>query len=426
MLRPRRASDVRSLFGATPEQIRQKQLEDAQEFYNQQQSGFGKTGAAIGQGLVKLFGAPSQELQEAEQRQETVKGIDEIGTMAEAEAAQRGMAPLSMTEPDVLAREANRLETVSTAFRNLGQDTGELDNEVLRLRVEADKATRARELDDLRMKNTQLQIERGEFDLGAKKEDRDLVKKSNKLKFDILGLNKQITEGKITNEKEQKEKITRVRNKTVSFFDDIENDPSASVYSRLVKDEIIDPANAIKGWQDAKQTGIDVTEIGPYTKDGQEIIGAVDKKTGTLYQLTDAGWMGIPTQGWTQGPPTAEGDSPAIKGGASVAKGTTKFKSYARTLSGLVDTGFFDGTGDYDVDVVNKRLGLDLGTTTGQESLFRLAEIEYNRQLGEGNIITEADALRAIVSGEAPIAQQEAQPQQTDVPKPVLSDLKVK
>ena len=92
MLRPRRASDVRSLFGATPEQIRQKRYEDQMEFLAQQQSGFGKAGAALGMGLAQLFGAPDKELQEAEQRQEAVKGIDELGTMAEAEAAQRGLS----------------------------------------------------------------------------------------------------------------------------------------------------------------------------------------------------------------------------------------------------------------------------------------------------------------------------------------------
>ena len=419
MLRPRRASDVRSLFGATPEQIRQKQLEDAQEFYNQQQSGFGKTGAAIGQGLVKLFGAPSKELQEAEQREEAVKGIDELGAMAEAEAAQRGMAPLSMTEPDVLAREANRLESVSTAFRNLGQDTGELDNEVLRLRVEADKATRARELDDLRMKNTQLQIERGQFDLKSDKEDRPLIKKSRQLQFEIAGLNKQIKEGTIANDKEQKAKITRVRNKTVSFFDDLENDPSASVYSRLVKDEIIDPANAIKGWQDAKQTGIDVTEIGPYTKDGQEIIGAVDKKTGTLYQLTDVGWMGIPTEGWTQGPPTAEGSTPTIKQGRSIS-GQVK-QDYDNILEEQVDPGSWF-TSEAQV-LAQQATGIDdINSDTGRQELYRRAEQIFANNPG----VTEKEALERALTGERVTAPSSgAQPaEQEDSDKPDLSQTK--
>lgn len=419
MLRPRRASDVRSLFGATPEQIRQKQLEDAQEFYNQQQSGFGKTGAAIGQGLVKLFGAPSKELQEAEQRQEAVKGIDEIGAMAEAEAAQRGMAPLSMTEPDVLAREANRLETVSTAFRNLGQDTGELDNEVLRLRVEADKATRARELDDLRIKNTQLQIERGEFDLKSDKEDRPLIQKSRQLQFEIAGLNKQIKEGTIADDKEQKAKITRVRKKTVSFFDDLKNDPSASVYSRLVKDEIIEPANAIKGWQDAKQTGIDVTEIGPYTKDGQEIIGAVDKKTGTLYQLTDAGWMGIPAKGWTQGPPTAEDSTPTIKQGRSIS-GQVK-KDYDTQFESLVDIGTFSDT-EQEV-LIQQNTGIeDITSKEGKQELYRRAEQIFANTAG----ITEREALERALAGDrvtAPSSGTQPAPQE-DSNKPDLSKVK--
>jgi len=420
MLRPRRQSDVRSLFGATPEQIRARQEEANREFYEAQQSGFGKTGAAIGQGLVKLFGGKSEELQEAEQREEAVKGINELGAMAEAEATQRGMAPLAMTEPDVLAREANRLESVSAAFRNMGQDTGELDNEVLRLRVEADKAKRARELDDLRMQNTRLQIERGEFDLDSARKDRPLIQKSNKLKFEILGLNKQITEGKITNEKEQKEKVTRVRNKTVSFFDDIENDPSASVYSRLVKDEIIDPANAIKGWQDAKQTGIDVTEIGPYTKDGQEIIGAVDKKTGTLYQLTDAGWMGIPTEGWTQGPPTAEESAPTIKQGRSIS-GQVK-KDYDKILEEQVDPGYWFSS---DAQIAAQQAtGIeDINSDTGRQELYRRAEQIFANNPG----VTEKEALERALTGErvtAPTSGQAPAPVE-DTSKPNLGETKV-
>lgn len=384
---------VLSLFGATPEQIQQRQREQQQELLAAQRTPEQIAGSAIGLGLARLFGGKSKELQEAEQRQEAVKGIDELGAMAEAEAAQRGMAPLSMTEPDVLAREANRLETVSTAFRNLGQDTGELDNEVLRLRVEADKATRARELDDLRMKNTQLQIERGEFDLKSEKEDRPLIQKSRQLQFEIAGLNKQIKEGAITDDKEQKEKSTRVRNKTVSFFDDIENDSSASVYSRLVKDEIIEPANAIKGWQDAKQTGIDVTEIGPYTKDGQEIIGAVDKKTGTLYQLTDAGWMGIPTEGWTQGPPTAEGSTLTIKQGRSIS-GQVK-KDYDNILEEQVDPGSWF-TSEAQV-LAQQATGIeDINSDTGRQELYRRAEQIFANNPG----VTEKEALERALTGE--------------------------
>lgn len=391
MLRPRRASDVRSLFGATPEQIRQKRYEDQMEFLAQQQSGFGKAGAALGMGLAQLFGAPDKELQEAEQRQETVKGIDELGAMAEAEAAQRGMAPLSMTEPDVLAREANRLESVSTAFRNLGQDTGELDNEVLRLRVEADKATRARELDDLRRKNTELQIERGEFDLGAKKEDRDLVKQSNKLRFEILGLNKQIAEGKITNEKEQKEKVTRVRNNTVKFFEGIDG---ADQYAELVRGEILSPEKAIDAWQKSlANKSLDITEIGPYTKDGQEIIGAVDKTTGTLYQLTDRGWLGLPSEGWTQGPPTAEGSTPTIKQGRSIS-GQVR-KDYDKILEEQVDPGSWF-TSEAQV-LAQQATGIeDINSDTGRQELYRRAEQIFANNPG----VTEKEALERALTGE--------------------------
>lgn len=417
MLRPRRASDVRSLFGATPEQIRQKRYEDQMEFLAQQQSGFGKAGAALGMGLAQLFGAPDKELQEAEQRQEAVKGIDELGTMAEEEAAQRGRAPLSMTEPDVLAREANRLETVSTAFRNLGQDTGELDNEVLRLRVEADKATRARELDDLRRKNTELQIERGQFDLKADKEDRPLLKQSNQLKFEIASLNKQITEGKITNEKEQKEKVTRVRNNTIKFFEGIDG---ADQYVELVKGEILSPDKALEAWQKALENkSLDITEIGPYTKDGQEIIGAVDKTTGTLYQLTDRGWLGLPSEGWTQGPPTAEGSTPTIKQGRSIS-GQVK-KDYTNILEEQVDPGSWF-TSEAQV-LAQQATGIkDINSETGRQELYRLAEQIFANNPG----VTEKEALERALTGERVTAPSSgAQPaQQEDSDKPDLSQTK--
>ena len=402
MLRPRQ-SDVLSLFGATPAQIKARQDEANKAFYEAQQSGFGRAGAAIGQGLASLFGGKSEELQQAEQRQETVRDIDELGAMAEAEARQRGMAPMSMAEPDVLAREANRLEAVSAAFRNLGQDTGELDNEVLRLRVEADKATRARELDDLRIKNTQLQIKRGEFDLRADEEDRPIIRKSRKLQVDIAELEKQIKKGSIADEKEQKEKLTRVRNSTVSFFDDIQNDPSASMYSRLVKDEIIAPANAIKGWQDAKQTGIDVTEIGAYTNaQGQEIIGAIDKKNGQLYQLTDAGWMVIPSEGWTQGPPSAGGAEGTIKQGRSIS-GQVK-KDYDKILEEEVDPGYWL-TSEAQV-VAQQATGIDdINSDTGRLELYRRAEQLFANNPG----ITEGEALQRALAGERVTAQSTAQ-----------------
>lgn len=417
MLIPRRASDVRSLFGATPEQIRQKRYEDQMEFLAQQQSGFGKAGAALGMGLAQLFGAPDKELQEAEQRQEAVKGIDELGTMAEAEAAQRGMAPLSMTEPDVLAREANRLESVSTAFRNLGQDTGELDNEVLRLRVEADKATRARELDDLRRKNTELQIERGQFDLKADKEDRPLIKQSNQLKFEIAGLNKQIAEGKITNEKEQKEKVTRVRNNTVKFFEGIDG---ADQYAELVRGEILSPEKAIDAWQKSLENkSLDITEIGPYTKDGQEIIGAVDKTTGTLYQLTDRGWLGLPSEGWTQGPPTAEGSTPTIKQGRSIS-GQVK-KDYDTQFEFLVDIGTFSDT-EQEV-LIQQNTGIeDITSKEGKQELYRRAEQIFANTAG----ITEREALERALAGErvtAPSSGTQTAPQE-DSNKPDLSKVK--
>lgn len=425
MLRPRRQSDVRSLFGATPEQVRQRQLEGEREFLAQMQNDpYQSAGAAIGVGLSRLFGGKSKAETEAEQREEAVKGIDELSAMAEAEAAQRGMAPLAMTEPDVLAREANRLESVSAAFRNMGQDTGELDNEVLRLRVEANKAKRAIELEDLQRQNIGLQMEKTQFDLDEAWENQPENKRALALANQLRDLQIQTAETNLTNTQEATKLKEKGRKQAETFF---KGKKGFEYLAPLVATGAIEPAKAMDAFIElSKQPSLDLIEIGNYTTtDGSVVLGAFDKESNKFLQYTDSGWLAVPAGTLEQGRrPEGSEDSPAIKGGASVSKGTNKFKSYARSLSGLVDTGFFDATGDYDIDTVNQRLELDINTTPGKESLFRLAEIEYNRQLQKGNIITEADALRAVVSGESSVTPQETQ-QQPDTPKPNLGETKV-
>ena len=152
-------NQVLSLFGATPEQIRQRQLESERDFLAQmQRDPYQSAGAAIGVGLSRLFGGKSKELQEAEQRQETLQGMDELGAMAEAEAAQRGMAPLSMNPVNLLTRKANELDSVATAFRNLGQDTTELENAALTTRLEALKAQEQQEIANLERQKLEAEL----------------------------------------------------------------------------------------------------------------------------------------------------------------------------------------------------------------------------------------------------------------------------
>lgn len=124
MLRPRQ-SDVLSLFGATPEQIRQRQLESNQALLESQQSGFGKTGAALGLGLASLFGGKSQELQQAEQResvvQEQLAKENELMQMAEQEAQERERPPTALpSSVDFAMQEAQRYTALANRFRQAG------------------------------------------------------------------------------------------------------------------------------------------------------------------------------------------------------------------------------------------------------------------------------------------------------------------
>lgn len=67
---------VLSLFGATPQQILERQRRSNAEFMAAQRDPFGQAGAAIGLGLARAFGKPSQEMQMAEQMQAAVAGVD--------------------------------------------------------------------------------------------------------------------------------------------------------------------------------------------------------------------------------------------------------------------------------------------------------------------------------------------------------------
>jgi hypothetical protein len=106
--RPR--SQVLSMFGiTTPEQVLQEELERQQSFLNSQQSGFGRSGAALGIGLARLFGGKSEQLTRAEQLQERFKSVDPNNPEALREAA-RGIADLAPEQALQIASYANELE----------------------------------------------------------------------------------------------------------------------------------------------------------------------------------------------------------------------------------------------------------------------------------------------------------------------------
>ena len=79
---------VLSLFGATPQQVMERQRQQQAEFLASQRDGFQQSGAAIGLGLARLFGKPSSEMQAAEQMQQAIAGVNPNDPKALRELAQ--------------------------------------------------------------------------------------------------------------------------------------------------------------------------------------------------------------------------------------------------------------------------------------------------------------------------------------------------
>ena len=79
---------VLSLFGATPQQVMERQRQEQAEFLAAQRDPYGSAGAALGLGLARLFGGKSSELQAAEQMQQAVAGVDPNDPKALRELAQ--------------------------------------------------------------------------------------------------------------------------------------------------------------------------------------------------------------------------------------------------------------------------------------------------------------------------------------------------
>lgn len=103
-------SQVLSMFGATPEQIRQRQLEEQQAFLRSASGDpYQLAGGAIGLGLARLFGGKSEQLTQAEQLQERLKGIDVNSPDALREAA-KSVADIAPEQALQIASYARQLE----------------------------------------------------------------------------------------------------------------------------------------------------------------------------------------------------------------------------------------------------------------------------------------------------------------------------
>jgi hypothetical protein len=82
-------NEVLTLFGATPEQIMEKERREQARMVLQQQDPYARLGAALGTGLARLFGGESADVIEARNLQSAKEGIDLTTEEGMREAAKR-------------------------------------------------------------------------------------------------------------------------------------------------------------------------------------------------------------------------------------------------------------------------------------------------------------------------------------------------
>ena len=116
---------VLSLFGATPQQILERQRRSQAEFMAAQRDPFGQAGAAIGLGLARAFGKPSSEMQMAEQMQTALAGVDVSNPTALREVAKT-ISSFAPEQALRIATYANELEKsnapiIQTTYKEVTQ-----------------------------------------------------------------------------------------------------------------------------------------------------------------------------------------------------------------------------------------------------------------------------------------------------------------
>jgi hypothetical protein len=84
------------------------------------------------------------------------------------------MAPLAQDEVSLLNRRANELQTIAAGFRNLGEDTTQIENAALEARLNALQTKRELENEALRRKASELAIKQGETQLAWSIQDRPM------------------------------------------------------------------------------------------------------------------------------------------------------------------------------------------------------------------------------------------------------------
>jgi len=90
-------NEVLTLFGATPEQIIEKQRREQAAMVLSQRDPFQRAGSAVGVGLARLFGGESADVQEARRLQGAREGID-LTTAEGMEAAAKRLQELGFED----------------------------------------------------------------------------------------------------------------------------------------------------------------------------------------------------------------------------------------------------------------------------------------------------------------------------------------
>lgn len=170
---------VASLFGATPQQIMAQQAERERSLLaSVANNPYQQVGTAIGIGLGRLFGGESQEMTEAQQRQEEQQKMMQFGSEVEREAAARGMPPL--TEVEELNKRAETLQAMAQRFSSLGQPAdlvSNLENQALATRFAALDKQRELEKFEQDTRKTELDMKVAEARLDSLQNQDKLTKK---------------------------------------------------------------------------------------------------------------------------------------------------------------------------------------------------------------------------------------------------------
>ena len=113
-------NEVLTLFGATPEQIRAKQMREQAATLQQIRDPYQQTGTAIGMALGRMFGGKTQEELDAERLQQAQQGIN-LSTAEGMEAAAQRLQEMGFTNRALQLYDVASRKKTADQTRELGQ-----------------------------------------------------------------------------------------------------------------------------------------------------------------------------------------------------------------------------------------------------------------------------------------------------------------